>query len=88
MQKGENDIKEAQVEKGLRTSPHKSAQKLKEPSKWWKDKTPKAKIWIKDSLKKTKEKQNKKINLQNQTNRNKSKDTETEKTRTDTCLQK
>ncbi len=34
MQKGENDIKEAQVEKGLRTSPHKSAQKWKEPSKW------------------------------------------------------
>ena len=27
MQKGENDIKEEQVEKGLRTSPHKSAQK-------------------------------------------------------------
>ena len=27
MQKWENDIKEAQVEKGLRTSPHKSAQK-------------------------------------------------------------
>ena len=26
-EKGENDIKEEQVEKGLRTSPHKSAQK-------------------------------------------------------------
>ena len=34
MQKGENDIKETQVEKGLRTSPHKSAQKWKEPPKW------------------------------------------------------
>ena len=33
-EKGENDIKEEQVEKGLRTSPHKSAQKWKEPSKW------------------------------------------------------
>ena len=32
-EKGENDIKEEQVEKDLRTSPHKSAQKRKEPSK-------------------------------------------------------
>ena len=31
---GENDIKTEQVEKGLRTSPHKSTQKWKEPSKW------------------------------------------------------
>ena len=33
-EKRENDIKEEQVEKGLRTSPYKSAQKWKEPSKW------------------------------------------------------
>ena len=56
MQKGENGIKETQVEKGLRTSPHKSAQKWKEPPKWKKDKTTKAKIWMKDSLKKKKKK--------------------------------
>ena len=40
------------MEKGLKTSPHKTAQKWKGPSKWWKDKTTKAKIWIKDSLRK------------------------------------
>ena len=51
-EKGENDIKEEQVEKGLRTIPYKSAQKWKEPSKWSKDKTTKAKICIKDSLRK------------------------------------
>ena len=33
-EKGGNDIKEEQVEKGLRTSSHKSSQKWKEPSKW------------------------------------------------------
>ena len=33
MKKGENDIKEEQVEKGLRTSPHKCAQKKKKKKK-------------------------------------------------------
>ena len=47
------------MEKGLKTNPHKSAQKLQETSKWWKDKTTKAKIWMKDSLRKCPTKQSK-----------------------------
>ena len=47
-----DDIKQEQVAKGLGTSALKSAQKWNEPSQWWKDKTTKATIYFKDSLRK------------------------------------
>ena len=73
-EKGENDIKEEQVEKGLKTSPHKSAQKWKEPSKWLlfflKPKQLKPKFASKTALEKSLPKQNKIKQIARYRNRN------------------